>query len=241
MIKADSADSLEDSIIGCLWGTAVGDAVGLVCEGYPRRRQRAAFGEINGPRLLFGRGMMSDDTEHTCMTAQALIISGGGASAFTRTLARQLRAWLMLLPAGTGLATLKACCRLWLGFGPERSGVYSAGNGPAMRAAIIGVCWGGDNEKLKVLVRASTRITHTDPKAEWGALAVALAAHVTRTQPDTAPAEFCQMLHDALADADGNSSSEARDLISLIEQAGSSVEAGQNAQEFAARWVRAGR
>lgn len=233
------ADSLEDSMVGCLLGTEVGDAAGLACEGYPKRRQRAVFGEITGPRLLFGRGMMSDDTEHTCMTAQALIVSGGDAAMFTRSLARQLRVWLMLLPAGTGLATLKACCRLWLGFGPERSGVYSAGNGPAMRAAIIGVCHGGDMGKLRDIVRASTRITHTDPKAEWGALAIALAAHAARTQPDIAPAEFCRMLNDALRDvsieASVSLSPEARELISLIEQAAESAQAGQSAQQFAAR------
>lgn len=229
------ANSLEDSIIGCLLGTAVGDAVGLVCEGYPKRRQRAVFGEISGPRLLFEHGMMSDDTEHTCMTAQALVVSGGDAAMFTRSLARQLRTWLLMLPAGTGLATLKACCRLWLGFGPQRSGVPSAGNGPAMRAAIIGVCHGDDMAKLKALVCASTRITHTDPKSEWGALAVALAAHAARTQPDITPAEFCRMLEAALTSAPDVLPPEARELISLIEQAGISVESGQSAQQFAAR------
>ena len=42
-----------------------------------------------------------------------------------------------MLPAGVGLATARACLKLWLGFSPERSGIYSAGNGPAMRSAVL--------------------------------------------------------------------------------------------------------
>jgi ADP-ribosylglycohydrolase len=46
-----------------------------------------------------------------------------------------------------------------------------------MRSALLGVCLGGDREKLRAFVRASTRLTHTDPRAEQGAFLVALAAH----------------------------------------------------------------
>src|SRR5205823_1644411 len=53
----------------------------------------------------------------------------------------------------------------------------SAGNGPAMRSALLGVCLGHDPPRLRAFVRASTRLTHTDPRAERGALLVALAAH----------------------------------------------------------------
>ena len=42
----------------------------------------------------------------------------------------------MRLPFGAGLATLRACGRIALGLWP--SGVASAGNGAAMRAAIVG-------------------------------------------------------------------------------------------------------
>src|SRR5262249_40889645 len=58
-----------DAIIGCLLGTAAGDAIGLPVEGLSPRRQRRLFGEIDSHRLLFGRGMTSDDTEHTCIVA----------------------------------------------------------------------------------------------------------------------------------------------------------------------------
>ena len=133
--------------------------------------------------------------------------------AFQRCLAWKLRLWLLGLPAGIGLATLKAILRLWLGFPPSRSGVWSAGNGPAMRSAIIGVYFAEDADKRRAFVSASTRLTHTDPKAETAALAVAEAAawSVSQDYPiesglsnlpsldhDEAWQEICQKLTAAL-------------------------------------------
>src|SRR5690349_9005875 len=100
--------TIAPSLIGCLIGTAVGDAVGLPAEGLSRDRQRRLFGEVDGHRLLFGRGMVSDDTEHAVMVARALIASAGEPEAFAKSLARQLKGWLLLVPAGIGLATLRA-------------------------------------------------------------------------------------------------------------------------------------
>jgi ADP-ribosylglycohydrolase len=45
-----------------------------------------------------------------------------------------------------------------------------------MRSALIGVCFANDDAALIQHVAAATGITHRDPKAESGALAVALAA-----------------------------------------------------------------
>jgi ADP-ribosylglycohydrolase len=145
---------------GCLLGTAVGDALGLPFEGIgPRRLAKLGVPPLSH-RLLFGRGMISDDTEHTCINAQALARSAGEPA----------------LPAGIGLGTLRALVKLCLGVSPERSGVRSAGNGPMMRSAILGVFAAGDPQLLRELVGVSTRITHSDPRAERAALCVARAA-----------------------------------------------------------------
>jgi ADP-ribosylglycohydrolase len=74
----------------------VGDALGLPREGLSRRRARGLFG---GPpqqqhRFLFGRGMVSDDTEHTCLVGQALLRAPEDVGAFARPLAWRLRFWL---------------------------------------------------------------------------------------------------------------------------------------------------
>jgi ADP-ribosylglycohydrolase len=167
-----------EAAAGCLLGTAVGDATGLPCEGLSKRRQ-ARFGfSLENYSLLPGRGMVSDDTDHACLVAQALAASGGDAGKFSSSLAWRLRFWFLGLPAGIGFATLRAIFKLWLFIPPRYSGVFSAGNGPAMRVALLGVAFADDEQRLVEHVVACTRITHTDPKATCGALAVAVAARV---------------------------------------------------------------
>jgi ADP-ribosyl-[dinitrogen reductase] hydrolase len=174
------------SYFGCLMGTAIGDALGLPREGLSRRRGELMFGQPPlMHRFILGRGMVSDDTDHAVMTAQALLASAGDLEQFRRDLGWRLRWWLLSLPAGVGLATLRACLKLCLGFSPTNSGVWSAGNGAAMRAAILGVYECHDDEKLWQLVQASSRITHTDPRAEQGSMAVALAAKYSMTCDDS--------------------------------------------------------
>jgi ADP-ribosyl-[dinitrogen reductase] hydrolase len=167
---------MNDRLAGILLGTAVGDALGLPAEGpSPARRRRL----LPGPwrhRLLFGCGMVSDDTEHALFVAQSLLRHPADAEAFQRRLAWHLRWWFAGLPAGIGMATARACVKLWLGFPPSRSGVFSAGNGPAMRCALIGGYFHNQLEMQHRFVVASTQLTHTDPKAAVGAEAVARVA-----------------------------------------------------------------
>nr|WP_255216368.1 ADP-ribosylglycohydrolase family protein [Pseudenhygromyxa sp. WMMC2535] len=166
-------------------GTAIGDALGLPHEGlHPERIARRLRRRPLEHRMFLGCGLVSDDTEHTSMVARALASSGGEVEAFTRSLAAALRRWVLALPPGIGLATLRGSLRLLVGVPPERSGVDSAGNGPAMRSAILGVC-AKDDAHLVALTRASTRLTHTDPRAEDGAVLIArLARQLSRGELD---------------------------------------------------------
>lgn len=218
----------EESIVGCLLGTAVGDALGLCAENLSPRRQRRLFPRMDRYHFLFGHGMTSDDTEHTCMVGQALLASGGDVRRFLRSLSWRLRWWMLGLPAGTGRATLLAAMKLWIGFPPHRSGLFSAGNGPAMRSALLGVCHGHDPAHLRNLVRASTRLTHRDPKAEHGALAVARAAYLSSTtEPGGwSPAEYRRQLGDLLGE-------EARPFLDLVDRAVASAAADQTTAAFA--------
>jgi ADP-ribosylglycohydrolase len=125
-----------DRIAGVILGTAVGDSLGLPREGLSCRRARRLFGE--GPlrhRLVFGRGMVSDDTDHACLVGQALLDAPADAERFARSLAWRLRWWLAGLPAGVGLGTARAIFKLWCGWPPHCSGVWSAGNGPLIALA----------------------------------------------------------------------------------------------------------
>jgi len=178
MTKAPlKTEEISAKLSGCLLGMAVGDSLGLPREGLTRQRAAKFLGiPPLSHRFIFKHGMVSDDTEHAIMVAESLLIAGSDPSRFANELARQMRWWFLCLPAGVGLATARAIIKLWLGWSPARSGVASAGNGPAMRAPMIGVALAFQQHSLIEFVQASTRITHTDPRAEQGALLIALAA-----------------------------------------------------------------
>ncbi|MEG3895424.1 MULTISPECIES: ADP-ribosylglycohydrolase family protein [unclassified Microcoleus] len=220
--------SKKAAVIGCIIGTAIGDAIGLPVEGLSKRRQSLMYPEISGHHLFMGCGLVSDDTEHTCMVAQSLIVSGGNLQVFSQQLALRFRFWFLGLPAGIGFATLRAILKLWLGFSANSSGVFSAGNGPAMRSAIIGVCCGGDFQKMRELVRISTRITHTDRKAEYAALAVAIAAYLASENTDILPQYYYRILTELLP-------TESSDFLALINQAALSAEQQETTADFAAK------
>lgn len=216
----------EQAIIGCLLGTAVGDALGLPYEGVSRGRSPRLLGPPTRHRFLLGRGMISDDTEHTCMVAQSLIEAGGDVELFTRRFATRLRWWILALPAGVGKATARSGIKLWLGMSPEKAGVFSAGNGPAMRAAIIGAAV-DDLDEMLALVRACSRLTHTDPRAQYGAIAVALAARQSRQSPEP-------HAHQWLGAVAGAIGGKGEELLALLHRANDSVTAKESTMEFAA-------
>ncbi|MEM9365626.1 MAG: ADP-ribosylglycohydrolase family protein [Planctomycetota bacterium] len=211
----------RDAIVGCILGTAVGDALGLPYEGVSPKRAARLLGGPDRYRFFFGRGMVSDDTEHTCMVAQSLIDAVDDVAKFTRGFARRLRWWILALPAGVGKATARSGIKLWLGASTTNAG----GNGPAMRAAIFGA---GLNDVASMLsfVRASSRLTHSDPKAEYGAIAVAFAAKHSRDNVNV----DANLWLDEVVDAVGESGAE---LIDLLRKAVRSVDTGESTTTFA--------
>lgn len=214
----------RDAITGCLLGTAVGDAIGLPYEAVSRSRALRLLGQPDRHRLLAGHGLVSDDTEQSCMVAQALLASGSDPEHFRSEMGRRLRRWLLGLPAGIGMATLRAAVRLWFGVPADSSGVYSAGNGPAMRAAILGAAI-DDLDLLLELVQANTRLTHTDPKALSGALAVALAAWHARKEAPPLATTYLELLRQKLEPDDV--------LLPLLEAAADSSGRGESPASFA--------
>ena len=228
------SDAHYQAFAGCLLGTAVGDALGLASEGLSPKRQARMFPKTDRYHLLpFGRGMCSDDTEHTVMVAQSLVETAGfargngDADVFRSDLAWRLRWWLLGLPAGIGLATLRGILKLWLFLPPRWQGAFSAGNGPAMRSALIGVFWDSEPELMQWHVEASTRLTHSDPKATQAALAVAVAAARSAQSGGRVEATaFAQEMR-ALLGAEG------AELAALIDRVAHSVRDGQPTQVFA--------
>lgn len=224
--RAD-AMACAEAAVGCMLGTAVGDALGLACEGLSRERQKRWFPALDGYHLLLGKGLCSDDTEHTCLIAQSIIVSGGDEEIFARDFAWRLRGWLLGCPAGIGFATLRSILKLWLFVPGSWRGVHSAGNGPAMRSALIGICFADDEGRLCRINRLAARMTHTDPKAECGALAIALAARCSMRGQGAATflADLAR-----LAAPLGAASAE---LLDLATRARNSADAGESTETFA--------
>jgi ADP-ribosylglycohydrolase len=125
------------------------------------------------------------------------------------------------------MATLKGILKLWL-FVPQRwQGSYSAGNAPSMRSALIGVFWADEPELLRAHVRASTRLTHADPKAEHAALAVAIAAALSARHAGRVDAtEYAGRMRSLLG-------VEGAELAALIDKVAHSVRAGDTTLAFA--------
>ncbi len=218
---------MKDAVVGCMLGTAVGDALGLPYEGLSRRRAQRMFPDLGRHHFILGKGMVSDDTEHACFVAQAVLASGGDKDIFQRCLARSLRWWLFSMPAGVGFATLRSIIKLWFGFSPRRSGVYSAGNGPAMRSPVLGVVYGASQEKLRQFVQASTEITHRDPKAYFGAIGCALAAFESSQASEILPSKFVEKVEIFFAGQNAGA------FLTLVRQAAESAQKGESTVQFA--------
>jgi ADP-ribosyl-[dinitrogen reductase] hydrolase len=161
----------RDRLTGVLLGTALGDALGLACEGMSAKRIARRFGRLDRYHLLGRTGYVSDDTEQSALVAQSLARHPSNPDRCARAFRRALLGWIWRLPWGVGLATIRASIRILLGF--STSGVRSAGNGSAMRAAIVGAFLHEDADKRRAFGDALARTTHTDERAVQGALFVA--------------------------------------------------------------------
>lgn len=175
----------DDRLEAMLLGTALGDALGLPCEGMSAKAIARRFGPIDRFHLLGSVGFVSDDTEQAALVAESLARHPDDVAACVRSFRRALLGWFCRLPWGVGKATVLSCLRIGVGLRP--TGVRSAGNGTAMRAAIVGVFFRDQPESRRAFTTALAEVTHRDPRAVEGALFVAevaaLCARAETPQP----------------------------------------------------------
>jgi ADP-ribosyl-[dinitrogen reductase] hydrolase len=226
MENLEAFPSEYESISGCLLGATIGDALGLPFEGLSPKKIQKRKAKLDSYSFLFNKGMCSDDTEHICMTAQSLISSELDPDLFGEILSKKIKFWFLGLPAGIGLATLKSSLKLLIGFKYDKSGIFSAGNGPSMRSSILGAVIKDDMDLLKKLVYVSTRITHTDPKAEYSALAIALAANFSKNSKEIVPDEYLNKLFELIPDNES-------EFKILMKNTINSFKNGESSQEYA--------
>lgn len=179
---------------GLLLGTALGDALGLPMEGLSEDIVRRRFGERLTRFLLLGRtGFVSDDTEQSALLCQSLIRGRNVPERMRVEFCGALVGWFWRLPFGVGLAALRACLRLTLGFS---SGVRSAGNGALMRAPILGAAPGLGAPERNKLAASMAELTHTHPWAVQACQVAADLAHRCLTAEVTA--DRARLARDAL-------------------------------------------
>jgi ADP-ribosyl-[dinitrogen reductase] hydrolase len=178
-----------DRITGTLIGTALGDALGLPAEGMSARAIARRFGRVERFHLLGRTGFVSDDTEQAALVAQSLAQHPEDVAHCVRAFRRSLLGWFCRMPWGIGWATLRSCARIGLGLSP--SGVASAGNGAAMRAAILGTFFDDRADLRESFGRALAEVTHRDARAVEGALYVAELAAACARSPKGAAPETC--------------------------------------------------
>jgi ADP-ribosylglycohydrolase len=180
-----------DKLEGVLLGTAVGDALGLPLEGLSARAIARRFAPVTRFRLLGSTGFVSDDTEQSALVAQAIAAHPRDLQAASRRFAVSLLGWFLRLPWGIGFATLRSCVRIGLRL--ERTGVDSAGNGAAMRAAVVGVAFARQPSQRRAFSDALARVTHLDARAVEGARFVSeVAAQATLAAPEREPVELVE-------------------------------------------------
>lgn len=190
---ADSGVTLKDRFVGCLLGCAVGDALGAPYEGLwahtlpDADTLLAGFAEFEG----YPRGQYTDDTQLSVATVQAVLRA---SDVIPAEVARSIaRLWKRQSVIGPGGACTQAAHRFlrtgdWVGCGAP---VGQAGNGAAMRTAVLGLFFLHVPDRLPAAVADVCRITHHDPRSVAGGVAVARAAQLLAVGHVVEPQTFC--------------------------------------------------
>lgn len=180
-------DITRDRALGALYGVALGDAMGMPGELWPRARIASHFGWID--RFLpgpdghfvvdgFEAGQVTDDTQQTVMLAQAIVAAGGEVKG--KVVAEHLVQWADRVGATggnfLGPSSERAIGLLRDGASLEEAGARGDTNGAAMRIVPVGVLVPStDIDRLVSQVVEACRPSHYTDIAIGGAAMVAAA------------------------------------------------------------------
>jgi ADP-ribosylglycohydrolase/uncharacterized protein YegL len=203
--------ALVERFSGCLFGGAVGDALGRCVEGQSPggkwiEEYQPWHGWRSGPK-----GTITDDTQLTIWLSQSMIAKGGmdPDDLMQRFTAEHIR--------GIGQATLEFVKNVKL-FGKRwyECGVASAGNGVAMRSASVGLFYRDNARALKLGSILQAVITHNDAMAIASGIltAHAIALLLTMQPGDLGPMiarqAFCRRLAEVICGMEANGAYQTR-------------------------------
>ncbi len=159
-------------------------------------------GRAPGPAPPLRVGSISDDTQLTLATCEAVIVSRG--EVLPEVVAEHFVRWHREHGfVGIGAATAKAVRELsvgghWALVG--RKGEMAAGNGAAIRVAPLAFALDLSTRPARRVLRDVCRITHHSDEAYVGALAIALTIRDAATREWRGRAALFEMLLDQLPD-----------------------------------------
>ncbi len=164
----------SDKYLGCFLGLAIGDAYGAPFEGGPIERLLwKAIGKTRDGKIRY-----TDDTQMSIDVASSFIQNSGvDQDHLAATFARNYKwsrgygpsaAWLLKkINGGAG----------WQDVNRAKFNDGSFGNGAAMRAPIVALCFPDDEARLSENVAKTSEITHAHPLAIEGAKLIAFVTH----------------------------------------------------------------
>jgi ADP-ribosyl-[dinitrogen reductase] hydrolase len=214
---ANSSIELRDRFLGCLLGCAVGDALGAPYEGLwshsipDIETLLSGFAEFEG----FPPGQYTDDTQLSLATVEAIL---DAEDVIPAVVARHIaRLWKTQSVVGPGGACTQAAHRFlkmgdWTSCGAPAG---QAGNGTAMRTAVLGLFFLREMDRLPGVVADISRITHQDPRSVAGGVAIAKAAQLL-TNDVRSPGAFCQEIAEATEVYEPQFAGMVRELPSLM-------------------------
>lgn len=181
-----------EHISGCLFGGAIGDALGGAYEN--------SVQPVEWTKPLIWQ--LSDDTQLTLATCEAIIEAKGKIE--PARVAARFAAWHRAGRfTGLGASTLKALTELaagghWALVG--RKGERAAGNGTAMRIAPLAFFLDPKNIAARQTIRDISRITHHHDEAYAGALAIMAAIRAAFDESWTGEQNLLERVVDVLPD-----------------------------------------
>jgi ADP-ribosylglycohydrolase len=184
---------LRDRFLGAILGCAVGDTLGAPFEGAPADPNRFAAGAEIRYREIPGYpiGQYTDDTQLTLAIMKSICRSGDVDGA---AIAEEfVKLWQSGEIVGAGASCTDAVnniVRLGMNWRDAGTAHGRAGNGAAMRAAPIGLWDYAYPDRIVRDAEVSGVITHKDPRAVAGAIAVARAVALCVNSQEIEPAGF---------------------------------------------------
>lgn len=177
---------IEDFMLGCLYGQAVGDALGLgsefmskeqVVRNYPEGLQTYEQIIQDSHRRRWKKGAWTDDTD-----MMLCILNGFEQVAFSLDrVAFNFKEWFEGEPMGIGGHTFKVLCmgdyldqpemcsKIWW----ELSRQKSAANGALMRTSVVGLAQNNVEEQAEAICK----LTHYDPRCVGSCVIASMIIH----------------------------------------------------------------